>query len=139
MVLSLDNLANATVQKNYTIEQLVQTNNQLTAVNKKLMEHVSKLEEQNSTLLHMLARSMPAGHREGTTRQHPQTAAISGIHLGTAGPMVLGSERDTIAKPATLKEPVTKREQLIRTSWEVVRPTGNGHQKPDRSNQQAKK
>ena len=138
MVLSLDNLANAAVQKNDTIEQLVQTNNQLTAVNKKLMEHVSKLEEQNSTLLHMLARSMPAGHREGTTPQHPQTAVISGIHLGTAGPMVLGSERDTTAKPATLEEPIIKKELLVKTPWEVVRPTANGLQNPDRSIQQAK-
>ena len=81
---------------------------------------------------------MPADHREGTMRQRPQTTAISGIHLGTAGPMVLESERDTTAKPATLEEPVIKKEVLVKTPWEVVGPTANGLQNPDRSIQQAK-
>ena len=34
----LDNLANATIQKNVTVEKLVNTNNQLTTMNKQLTE-----------------------------------------------------------------------------------------------------
>eukprot|EP00804_Cyclotella_cryptica_P020210 CCRYP_010898-RA/>CCRYP_010898-RA protein AED:0.43 eAED:0.43 QI:0/-1/0/1/-1/1/1/0/212 len=56
MVLSLDNLTNAAIQKNDTIEKFVHTNNQLTAVNLKLTEHVSRLQEQNTTLLHILEK-----------------------------------------------------------------------------------
>ena len=56
MVLSLDNLANAAIQKDDTVEKLVLTNNQLAAVNATLTEHVSCLQAQNTTLLHLLEK-----------------------------------------------------------------------------------
>ena len=47
----LDNLANATIQKNATVEKLVNTNNQLTTTNKQLTETIlMKLQKQNATL-----------------------------------------------------------------------------------------
>eukprot|EP00804_Cyclotella_cryptica_P023498 CCRYP_012117-RA/>CCRYP_012117-RA protein AED:0.24 eAED:0.24 QI:0/0/0/1/0/0/3/0/464 len=64
MVLSLDNLANAAIQKNDTVKKLVLTNNQLAAANATLTDHVTRLQAQNTTLLNLLekqARGGPSG------------------------------------------------------------------------------
>jgi hypothetical protein len=74
MVLSLDNLANAAVQKNDTFEQLVQANNQLTAANKKLTE-------QNSKLINMLekhAGGSPGGYNAPTPPDNSNFCDSSG-------------------------------------------------------------
>jgi len=54
MVHSLDNLANAAVQKNDTVEKLVLTNNQLATANATLTEHIARLQAHNTTLLQLL-------------------------------------------------------------------------------------
>ena len=61
MVLSLDNLANAAIQKNDTVDKLVLTNNQLAAANATLTDHVARLQAQNTTLLHLLEKQAGGG------------------------------------------------------------------------------
>ena len=61
MVLSLDNLANAAIQKNDTVEKLVITNNLPTVTNQKLTEHMAKLQEQNGKLLYILEKYAGGG------------------------------------------------------------------------------
>eukprot|EP00804_Cyclotella_cryptica_P013782 CCRYP_016887-RA/>CCRYP_016887-RA protein AED:0.46 eAED:0.46 QI:0/-1/0/1/-1/1/1/0/128 len=81
MVLSLDNLANAAIQKNDTVEKLVLTNNQLTTANSKLTEHVLQLEEQNTSLLHILekyAGGSPGGIKAFTPTESSNVWDLSG-------------------------------------------------------------
>eukprot|EP00804_Cyclotella_cryptica_P020406 CCRYP_012624-RA/>CCRYP_012624-RA protein AED:0.67 eAED:0.42 QI:0/0/0/0.75/0/0/4/0/921 len=61
MVLSLDNLANAAIQKNNTVKKLVLTNNQLAAANATLTDHIARLQAQNTTLLHLLEKQAGSG------------------------------------------------------------------------------
>ncbi len=61
MALSLDNLANAAVQKNDTVEKLVLTNNKLATANATLTEHIARLQAHNTTLLHLLDKHTVSG------------------------------------------------------------------------------
>ena len=61
MVLSLDNLANAAIQRNDTVDKLLLTNNQLAAANATLTDHVARLQAQNTTLLHLLEKQAGGG------------------------------------------------------------------------------
>eukprot|EP00804_Cyclotella_cryptica_P005892 CCRYP_000167-RA/>CCRYP_000167-RA protein AED:0.47 eAED:0.47 QI:0/-1/0/1/-1/1/1/0/84 len=71
MVLSLDNLANAAIQKNNTNDKLVLTNNQLAAANESLTDHVSRLQAHNTTLLHLLEKY--AGSTPGVVKASTPT------------------------------------------------------------------
>ena len=61
MVHSLDNLANAAVQKNDTVEKLVLTNNQLATANATLTEHIARLQAHNTTLLQLVEKHTGGG------------------------------------------------------------------------------
>ena len=70
MVTSLDNLANAAVQKNDTVEKLVVANKQLT-------DTITKLQEDNAKLLHIIqqmAGQTPrtSQHQQALTRYDPK-------------------------------------------------------------------
>ena len=61
MVHSLDNLANAAVQKNDTVEKLVLTNTQLATANATLTEHIARLQAHNTTLLKLVEKHTLGG------------------------------------------------------------------------------
>ena len=70
MITSLDNLANAMVQKNNTVEKLVVANKQLT-------DTIAKLQEDDAKLLHIIkqmAEQTPytSQHQHAATRYDPK-------------------------------------------------------------------
>ncbi|KAL7477463.1 hypothetical protein ACHAW6_003269 [Cyclotella cf. meneghiniana] len=65
MIPWLDNLANTAVQKNDTVDQLVIANKQLT-------DTITKLQEDNAKLLHIIQQL--EGHTPGTNKHQPTTS-----------------------------------------------------------------
>ena len=66
MITSLDNLANAAVQKNVTVEWLV-------LANKLLMDTVAKLQEDNTKLLTVIQQLAQSGHTQHPSQAHSST------------------------------------------------------------------
>ncbi|KAL7480207.1 hypothetical protein ACHAW6_011041 [Cyclotella cf. meneghiniana] len=109
MITSLDNLANAAVQKNDTVERLV-------LANKLLMDTVAKLQGDNAKLLADLGTLI--AHQNGT----PKDTVIL---------MAIASPLDTTAKLAGTKSMGIKMRQRDKTRWVVTKTTKQGNQKAD--------
>ncbi|KAL7479567.1 hypothetical protein ACHAW6_005292 [Cyclotella cf. meneghiniana] len=125
MITSLDNLANAAVQINDTVEKLVVSNKQITNTILKLQEDNTKY----TKLFNVIQQW--AGHNPYTA-QHQSTTP----KWDTKGYCHTHGYKDITAKPAGLRSLDIKTMPLDKIQWEVTRRTNHGNQKDDGGQQQ---
>ena len=121
MVLSLDNLANAAVQKNDTVEKLVTSNNQLASSNAALTEHIARLQAHNTTLLQLVGKN--TGGSTSGARAPTTDTNNTWDPRGIAGRTDSKSRRGTPAKHAKLGTTAIRKAPSGRTPWEAINTT----------------
>eukprot|EP00804_Cyclotella_cryptica_P010116 CCRYP_019274-RA/>CCRYP_019274-RA protein AED:0.67 eAED:0.36 QI:0/0/0/0.66/1/1/3/0/387 len=134
MVTSLDNLAFAAVQKNETVEKLIEMNAQKDKTIAALTTNLTTEKATTTKLLDIITR---AGLK--ATRQHSTTTAQllpNGTLPDTVGRMATESQKGTPVQHARTQNRDTRWQPLAPTRWEVPRTTSPGNQGSDGSSQQ---